>query len=160
LQNRGSLEFGAADSENVTFAAGAGGTLKIDHSLTAPFTGYLSGLSAKNFVDLGDLAWTRESMTATYSGTASGGTLTVSNGTNSVNLNLLGDYRTDSWALSKDRNGGTLIADPRIGGSPTRNANHGIASGIDLSEISFGANTTPAYAANNDNTGGTLTVND
>jgi hypothetical protein len=160
LQDRGSLEFGAADSENVTFAAGARGTLKIDHSLTAPFTGYLSGLSTKNSVDLVDLAWTRWSMTATYSGTTSGGTLTVSNGTNSVKLNLLGDYSTASWLLSKDRNGGTLVVDPPISGSLTPDADHGTASGIDLSEISFGANTTLAYAANNDNTGGTLTVSD
>jgi hypothetical protein len=99
-------------------------------------------------------------MTATYSGTASGGTLTVSNGTNSVKLNLLGDYSTASWLLSKDRNGGTLVVDPPISGSLTPNADHGTASGIDLSEISFGANTTLAYAANNDNTGGTLTVSD
>jgi len=144
----------------VTFAAGASGTLKIDHSLTAPFTGYLSGLTTKNSVDLVDLAWTRQSMTATYSGTASGGTLTVSNGTNSVKLNLLGDYSTASWLLSKDGTGGTLVVDPPISGSLTPDADRGTASGIDLSEISFGANTTLTYSANNDHTGDTLTVSD
>jgi len=109
-----------------------------------------------------DLAWTRPSklMTATYSGTASGGTLTVSNGTNSVKLNLLGDYSTASWLLSKDGTGGTLVVDPPISGSLTPDADRGTASGIDLSEISFGANTTLAYAANKGNTGGTLTVSD
>jgi hypothetical protein len=76
-----------------------------------------------------------------------------------VKLNLLGDYSTASWSLSKDRNGSTLVVDPPISGSLTPDA-HGTASGIDLSEISFGANTTLAYAANNDNTGGTLTVSD
>jgi hypothetical protein len=155
LQDSGSLEFGAADSENVTFATGASGKLKIDHSLTAPFAGSISGLTTTNSVDLVDLAWTHPSklMTATYSGTASGGTLTVSNGTNSVKLNVLGDYRTASWVLSKDRNGGTRVVDRPISGSLT----HG---GIDLSEISFGANTTLAYAANSHNTGGSLTVSD
>jgi hypothetical protein len=162
LQDSGSLEFGAADSENVTFAAGASGTLKIDQSLTAPFTGSISGLTTTDSVDLVDLAWTHpsKSMTATYSGTASGGTLTVSNRTNSVTLNLLGDYRTASWLLSKDGTGGTLVADPPIRGSLTPDADHATASGIDLSEISFGANTRLAYAANSDNTGGTLTVSD
>jgi len=135
LQNGGSLEFGAADSENVTFAAGASGTLKIDHSLTAPFfTGYLSGLTTTNSVDLVDLAWTHpsKSMTATYSGTASGGTLTVSDRKNSVKLNLLGDYSTASWLLSKDGTGGTLVVDPPVSGSLTPDADHGTASGIDL----------------------------
>jgi hypothetical protein len=162
LQDSGSLEFGTANSENVTFAAGASGTLKIDHGLTAPFTGSISGLTTTNSVDLVDLAWTHpsRSMTATYSGTASGGTLTVSDRTNSVNLNLLGDYRTASWLLSKDANGGTLVADPPISGSLTPDADHATASGIDLSEISFGANTRLAYAANSDNTGGTLTISD
>src|SRR5262249_56526112 len=87
-----------------------------------------------------------------------GGTLTVSNGTNSVKLNLLGDYSTASWLLSRDRIGGTLVVDPPISGSLTPDADRGTASGIDLSAISFGANTTLAYAANKDNTGGTLTV--
>ena len=135
---------------------------ELDSGCAAPFTGYLSGLTTTNSVDLVDLAWTRPSklMTATYSGTASGGTLTVSNGTNSVKLNLLGDYSTASWLLSKDGTGGTLVVDPPISGSLTPDADRGTASGIDLSEISFGANTRLAYAANNDNTGGTLTVSD
>src|SRR5262249_2982870 len=51
LQDSGSLEFGTANSENVTFAAGASGTLKIDHSLTAPFTGSISGLTTNNAID-------------------------------------------------------------------------------------------------------------
>src|SRR5262249_39179708 len=110
--------------------------------------------------DLVDLAWTRRSMTATYSGTESGGTLTVSNGTNSVKLSLLGDYSTASWLLSRDRNGGTLVVAPPINCSLTPHARHRTASAIDLPEISFGANPTLAYAANNDNTGGTLTVSD
>jgi hypothetical protein len=119
LSQRGSLEFGAGDSEKVTFAPGATGTFKIDHSLTAPFIGYVSGLSTKNAIDLADLTWSKKLMTATYTGSASGGTLTVSNGTNSVKLNVLGDYRTASWSLSKDKNGGTLVVDPPISGSRT-----------------------------------------
>ena len=126
------------------------------------FAGSISGLTTTNSVDLVDLAWTRPSklMTATYSGTASGGTLTVSDRTNSVTLSLLGDYSTASWRLSNDGNGGTLVVDPPISGSLTPEGDHPTASGIDLSEISFGANTRLAYAANNDNAGGTLTVSD
>jgi hypothetical protein len=117
LSGSGSLELGAADSEDVTFTSGASGTLKIDHSLTAPFTGYLSGLSAKNAVDLADLAWTLGKMKATFSGNTSGGTLTITNGTNSVALKLLGNYTTASWTLSKDGTGGTRVVDPPVTGS-------------------------------------------
>jgi hypothetical protein len=156
LSQHGSLEFGAGDSQKVTFAPGATGTLKIDHSLTAPFTGYVSGLSTKNAIDLVDLTWSKQSMTATYAGSASGGTLTVSNGTNSVKLNLLGDYRTASWSLSKDKNGGTLVVDPPITGSHTSTDSGDGASGIDFSGISFGAESTLGYSPNSDSHRGTL----
>lgn len=144
----------------MTFTSGASGTVKFDHSLTAPFTGYLSGLSTKNAVDLADLAWKPGKMKATFSGDTSGGTLTVTNGTNSVALKLLGNYTTASWTLSKDSTEGTRVVDPPVTGSLSADANGGAAAGIDLSGISFGANTTLAYSANSNNTGGTLTVSD
>jgi hypothetical protein len=105
----GNLEFGAADSENVTFKPKTSGTLKIDHSLTAPFTGYLSGLSPTNAVDLADLSFKAPKMNASYVGNTSGGTLTVSTGTDSVALKLLGDYTKASWTLSKDSGGGMTL---------------------------------------------------
>ena len=37
LSGSGNLEFGAADSENVTFTSGASGTLKLDHSFDGSF---------------------------------------------------------------------------------------------------------------------------
>jgi hypothetical protein len=128
--------------------------------LTAPFTGYLSGLSTKNAVDLADLAWTPGKMKATFSGNTSGGTLTVTNGANSVALKLLGNYTTASWTFSKDSTGGTRVVDPPVIGSLTADGNGGAGGGIDLSGISFGANTTLAYSVNSNNTGGTLTVSD
>ena len=154
LSGNGSLEFGAADSENVTFTSGATGTLKLDHSLTAPFTGYLSGLSTKNAVDLADLSWTQGKMKATFSGNTSGGTLTVTNGKNSVALKLSGNYTHASWTLSKDATGGTRVVDPSVAGSLTADAHGGAGAGIDLSSLGFGAHTTLAYSANSDNTGG------
>jgi hypothetical protein len=84
------MGFGAADSENVTFMAGANGRVTFDHSLTAPFTGSVSGLSPKNAIMLEDLTWTPRKMMATFSGHTSGGTLTVSNGTNSVRAKAIG----------------------------------------------------------------------
>jgi hypothetical protein len=121
---------------------------------------YLSGLSTKNAVDLADLTWSPGKMKATFSGNTSGGTLTVTNGTNSVALKLLGNYTTASWMLSKDSAGGTRVVDPPVTGSLSADGNGGAVGGIDLSGISFGANTTLAYSPSSDNTGGTLTVSD
>ena len=112
VRNSGALEFGAADSENVRFAAGSTATLKLDHSLTAPFTGTIAGLTKNDSVDLADLTWVKGDMHATFSGDTSGGVLTVSDGSNSVELDLSGNYTTSTWALSSDGSGGTAVTDP------------------------------------------------
>jgi hypothetical protein len=160
LENASYLEFAAADSDNVSMS-GAFDTLKIDHSLTAPFTGTLSGLGVTDAVDLGDLSWTKPiDMKATFAGNASGGTLTVSNGKNSVALQLQGNYTDAAWILLNDGDGGTLVTESPFTGALTPNAGGGASGAIDLSCIGFGANTTLGYSANAANTGGTLTVTD
>jgi hypothetical protein len=157
LLNGGILTFDAADSENVTFGAAATGTLTLD----APFTGSVSGLTTSNEIDLEDLSWTKPpKMTATYSGNSSGGTLTVSDGTNSVSIKLIGNYTSAPWTLSKDGSGGTLVIDPPVDGSLMPNATGGVDGSIDFPNILFGAHTTLGYAANDANNGGTLTVTD
>jgi hypothetical protein len=158
LVNSGNLEFGSSDTEKVTFASGASGKLKLDHSLTAPFTGQLAGLTAKNAVDLADLTWVPGKMSASFSDTKS--TLSVTNGTSTVALSLSGNYSNASWVLSKDTTGGTRVVDPHVVGSLTPNSSGGADGRIDLSDISFGVDTTLGYSANSGNTGGTLTVSD
>ena len=163
LSNSASLEFAARDSENITFSPGATGSLKFDDSLNAQFfTGQLSGLSTQggNSVDLADLLWVQGKMSASYKGTPKGGTLTISNGTNKVSLNLSGNYIGASWMLSQDGGTGTLVKDPPVSGSFTPRANGGAAGNIDLFGISSGPNTTLAYSASNDHTGSTLTASD
>jgi len=163
LSNSASLEFAARDSENITFSPGATGSLKFDDSLNPQFfTGQLSGLSTQggNSVDLADLLWVQGKMSASYKGTPKGGTLTISNGTNKVSLNLSGNYIGASWMLSQDGGTGTLVKDPPVSGSFTPRANGGAAGNIDLFGISSGPNTTLAYSASNDHTGSTLTASD
>ncbi len=111
-RNASRLEFEAADSENVRFAAGATGTLKIDHSLTGPFTGTIAGLTKNDSVDLADLTWVKGKMHANFSGNTAGGVLTVTDGSHRVKLNLSGNYTTSTWALSSDGSGGTAVTDP------------------------------------------------
>jgi hypothetical protein len=112
LAGSSSAEFGASDNENVTFAAGATGILKIDHSLTAPFSGSISGLTTSDKIDLVDLSYVSGKMTTNFSGTTSGGVLTVGNGTQSVQIKVAGDYTHSTWKLSKDATGGTYVVDP------------------------------------------------
>jgi probable HAF family extracellular repeat protein/autotransporter-associated beta strand protein len=118
IANNGVLEFGASDSENVTFASGASGTLKLDHSLTAPFTGSISGLTPKDSIDVADLTYVKGHMSASYAGNTLGGTLTVSNGSQRVSLKLSGNYTNATWVLSKDSTGGTTVVDPLANTSP------------------------------------------
>jgi Bacterial Ig-like domain len=159
LMNSANLEFGAAESENVIFAAGAKGTLKLDKS--ALFTGTISGLTKNNAVDLADLSWVPGKMKATFTGNTSGGFLTVTDGAKSINLNLSGDYTKASWNLSRDRTGGTLVVDPPVDGSLTASPNGStVTNSSQTAAFALAGNQTsgpPALAS--DGSGGT-TVTD
>ena len=105
------FEMGGAFSENVTLDAGANARLKIDHA--ADFRGTVTGFDSNDLLDLADLAFgsnTRLGYVANSNNT--GGTLTVSDGTNTANLALLGQYTAASFAMATDGSGGTLIHDP------------------------------------------------
>ncbi len=62
--------------------------------------------------------WVSGKMKATYSGNSAGGTLTVTDGSQSVSLKLSGDYTNATWVLSKDKTGGTKVVDPPANSSP------------------------------------------
>ena len=145
VRNAGRLEFGAADSENVRFAAGATGTLKIDHSLTAPFTGTIAGLTKNDSVDLADLTLVKGHMHATFSGNTRGGVLTVSDGSHSVELDLSGNYTTSTWALSKDGAGGTTVTDPPAHNSDDYDLLVGPVGGT--GEYNLSGRSTPEFGA-------------
>src|SRR5208337_3641861 len=95
-------EIFGASSQNVIFAAGASGTLKLDSALN--YAGNISGLSAGDTIDLTDLAY-GPNMTVAYSVTNTGGTLSVSNGTETAYIALLGNYLPSEFAASRDGQG-------------------------------------------------------
>nr|WP_282960539.1 Ig-like domain-containing protein [Burkholderia ambifaria] len=102
------LEFGGASAENTTFADGAAGTLKLDHS--AGFTGTVSGFAAGDALDLTDVLFgdhTTLSFTANDTGT--GGTLTVSDGAHTAQVALQGNLAGGSFQLSHDQGSGTVV---------------------------------------------------
>ncbi|WP_175773155.1 Ig-like domain-containing protein [Burkholderia ambifaria] len=102
------LEFDGASAENTTFADGAAGTLKLDHS--AGFTGTVSGFGAGDALDLTDVLFgdhTTLSFTANDTGT--GGTLTVSDGAHTAQVALQGNLSGGSFQLSHDQGSGTVV---------------------------------------------------
>jgi len=109
------LELTGADSASVTFN-GATGSLILDHSslFSGPlfnFTGD-GNLSSSDQIDLKDIAF-GAGTTVSYSGTSSGGTLTVSDAENhTAHIALAGDYTSSTFSLSNDGSGGTVVIDP------------------------------------------------
>ena len=112
--NGGHLMVDQAFGENVEFT-GTTGVLELENS--QQYTGRVSGLSSAgtNSMDLADISFTKGTTTATYSGTTTLGTLTVTDGTHTAHIKLAGDYTTSGFKLSSDGHGGTTVVDPQIG---------------------------------------------
>jgi hypothetical protein len=109
------LELSGAASGSITFKATTG-NLVLDHA--SQFTGTLVGLtgdgtaSNSNQIDLRDIAY-GSGTSASFSGTAAGGVLTVVDAQNhAAHLSLTGDYTRSTFNLSSDGAGGTLVIDP------------------------------------------------
>jgi hypothetical protein len=106
-----SVELTGAYSGTITFA-GATGTLKIDNS--ASFSGKIGGQLAKgDVIDLADVT-AGTGATIGYSGNNSPGTLTVSDGTHTDSIALLGNYSLANFTASSDGHGGTSVIDPPL----------------------------------------------
>ena len=101
-------EIANASSQSVSFA-GPTATLKLDDAVA--FTGQVSGLSGSDALNLADINY-GASTTATFLGNTSGGVLTVSDGTHTANIDLVGNYLSSTWDLSSDGHGGTVVVDP------------------------------------------------
>jgi len=107
---------GGTASGTVTFVSG--GTLQLDAG--AGFTGVIKDFGKPDLLDRIDLqaiafgAGTTRSFKEAASNTS--GTLTVTRGTHTVHLTLLGSYEATNFKLATDGKGGTLVADPPVTG--------------------------------------------
>ncbi len=102
---------GGTASGFVSFVSG--GTLQLDAG--AGFTGVIKGFAVPDRIDLRGIAFgagTTKSFTEAASHTS--GTLTVTSGTHTVHLTLLGVYSTSNFNLATDNHGGTLVTDPPL----------------------------------------------
>jgi len=110
----GRLKFASTSTfnQNVTFASGSTGTLELAHGQT--YSGTITGFSttAGTFLDLDDISFTAGTTTAIYSGAASGGILTVTDGSHTAHIHLAGDYLNSTFITAADGHGGTVIHDP------------------------------------------------
>ena len=123
------VEIGGVSTQPVIFT-GTTGTLKLGDSLA--FTGQVTGLAGSDALDLADVHYSA-STTATFSGDMNGGTLTVSDGANTANIALVGDYLASGWTLASDGNGGTVVVDPSLYPNAS---NTGVQAGVHLATYS------------------------
>ena len=101
--------FGSSN-DKVTFVGT--GTLKLDQSTA--FAGQLVGFTGADVLDLTDITFgsgTTAKFTASGIG---GGTLTVSDGTHTAKIALVGDYSLSTFTASSDGHGGTFVVDPPL----------------------------------------------
>jgi hypothetical protein len=110
ITNNAELELYGPSKANVTFSSGTG-ELKLDDSLA--FTGRISGLTGADALDLSDVGYGPNTR-ASFSGNSKGGTLTVTDGSNTAHIALLGNYLSSGWTLSSDGNGGVVVVDPPL----------------------------------------------
>jgi hypothetical protein len=114
------LELASAYSGQLSFTADTG-TLKLDNSAT--FAGTVAGMTGQDTIDFADIDPTKVQQ-PTYSGTASGGNLPVTDGAHSANIALLGNYLASTFVASSDGHGGTNVVDPPATGQVAVLAQH------------------------------------
>jgi hypothetical protein len=106
ITNGGRLSFLSTFAENVIFAGA--GVLSLANSKS--FTGKISGFSATgaDALDLKDIAFGPTDKLS-FAGTAAGGALTVTDGTHTSRIKLVGDYLNQGFRMLSDGHGGTEI---------------------------------------------------
>ena len=124
------VEIAGPATSSVTFA-GDTGTLVIDQA--AAFNAEVVGLSGTDTLDFADLKFT-SSTQALFVGTENGGTLTITSGSQSVDIDLVGNYLSSEWTVSDDGSGGTAVVDPTVSTNwqTLKVGGGGFADGLDV----------------------------
>jgi hypothetical protein len=121
IDNGAHLEFGSsvAATDNVVFQASTG-SLILDHS--SGFAGLISGftgdgtLAGSDQIDLTDINYTSSAFSETFDQVHD--TLSVSDGTNSALLHLVGTYVAQNFSFTSDGGTGTIVYDPPVNSGP------------------------------------------
>jgi hypothetical protein len=135
----GTLVANSAFSQAVDFTGSSGELVLAD---SRSYTGTITGLSTSGGteLDLKDVGFVKSSE-AKFSGTASGGVLTVKDGSEVATIKLTGDYLSSTFVCSSDGSGGVLIEDP-TGGASAPPSTHALIAAM----TTLGAGSAPAAA--------------
>jgi VCBS repeat-containing protein len=107
LEENATLVLAGSIAQTVQYVGDDGSLLQID---TATFGGSIEGLSFNDRIDLRNINYDLATTTAVYVGDANGGTLTVfDDDGNSIDIELIGDYRTAYFHGSADGDGRTMV---------------------------------------------------
>jgi hypothetical protein len=119
LSVNGTLEISQNNnSANVAFQAGSAGQLVLDKP--AAYSGTISGFEAQDSIDLLGFSFDPNTTTLGYlpNSNQTGGTLSVTNGSQSASVALLGSYLASSFVTVGDGHGGiSVVAETSQGGS-------------------------------------------
>ncbi len=107
IDHGATIEFGGASSTNTMFAANDTGTLKLDSSVG--FVGTVTGFAANDQIDLGDIHAASAVLSFADNGSGTGGKLTVTDGTHTANIALVGAYDPAGFHLDPDHALGVVI---------------------------------------------------
>jgi len=103
------LEVNTPDNGKVTFG-GSGGTLQLDQPGT--FTGTVLGFATPDRIDLPSIGFgTTTTLAFSENDSWTGGTLTVTDGTHTAAIALLGNYMASTLVTAADGHGGTLVTE-------------------------------------------------
>jgi hypothetical protein len=102
------LEVISTYSGQMSFTASTG-ILELLNS--SGFAGTVAGMTGQDTIDFADIDPTKVQQ-PTYSGTASGGILTVTDGSHTANIALVGNYIASTFVRSSDGHGGANVVDP------------------------------------------------
>jgi fibronectin-binding autotransporter adhesin len=133
----GAIDFQAGFSEAVTFTAGGG---KLELARSKNYGGTVEGFSSAATLDLDDIRYAAKTTTVGFSGSAKSGTLTVTDGTTTASITLLGDYTAAGFAVAGDGHGGTLVTEgpgaaPPPGAPATAHAFVSVAASLSVGAI-------------------------
>ena len=108
------IEYSAGSSDNVTFASGSTGELLLLNS--AAFKGTVTGFTGSGTgapttsdkMDLRDINYLSPNFSKNYANNI----LTVSDGSHTANINMVGSYTLANFHFAADGSNGTLVTDP------------------------------------------------
>ena len=132
INGTGDVEFGAASTNLVKFAAGSTGELILDESVK--YSGAIAGFGLHQSIDLADINEATAALSYAPNSPNTSGVLTINDHEGHVaHLKFDGTFSLGEFHLANDGGGGALLTDPPIDTSP-----HTIADGATL-EIDNGA---------------------